>query len=208
MSVELPMLSKATELAFNAHKAQFRKGTQIPYVNHLCDVTSRTAHYLFDLTGIRAESLGGITKDEILSAAMLHDYIEDVGGEYSYIKSEFNENVAIIVQECTREADKDTKLGKYQFLESFHRKSTASLLIKIADRYCNVMDYYRTPGKTRYASKYAMQAHPLYSEYHKRKLFFMNVMKDLNELNKIIRSNYVGYMFDENEDNYVKGVVL
>ena len=196
------MLSKATEFAFNAHKAQFRKGTQIPYVNHLCEVTSRTAHYLFDLAGVRSEALGGITKDEILSAAMLHDYIEDIDpiDGYLTIKSEFNENVAIIVQECTREADQDTKLGKYQFLESFQRKSTASLLIKIADRYCNVMDYHRTSGKTRYASKYAMQAHPLYKEYHKRKLFFMNVMKDLNQLNKIIRSNYVKYLFDKNED--------
>jgi (p)ppGpp synthase/HD superfamily hydrolase len=208
MPVELPMLSKATELAFNAHKNQFRKGTQIPYVNHLCEVTSRTAHYLFDLTEIRSEDLGGITKDEILSAAMLHDYIEDVDGEYSYVKSEFSENVAIIVQECSRDADQDTKLGKYQFLESFQRKSTASILIKIADRYCNVMDYYRTPEKREYASKYAMQAHPLYKEYHKRKLSFMNVMADLNQLSYIIRLNYIEYMFDENEDDYVKGVVL
>ena len=47
---KLPLLKAATELAFVAHKKQIRKGTGLPYFFHLSDVTSRAAHYLFDIS--------------------------------------------------------------------------------------------------------------------------------------------------------------
>lgn len=202
---KLPLLEKATELAFTAHKGQYRKGTGIPYVNHLCEVTSRVAHYLSALND--DSTMFGATKDEILAASMLHDYIEDCGGKYSYIKEEFSEVVAILVQECTREDDHETKALKLEFLLSFKSKSSASILIKIADRYCNVMDYYRTEGKQDYASKYAIQAYTLYSEFLKRDLLFELAEQDIEKLSNIANIVYEINIYDENQESLVKSIV-
>jgi (p)ppGpp synthase/HD superfamily hydrolase len=205
----LPLLFKATALAFEAHKEQFRKGTGIPYVNHLCEVTSRVAHYLSRLSDQEIADKLSVTRDEILAAAMLHDYMEDCGGKFSYVKEEFSENVAILVQECTREDDHETKLLKLAFLVSFKSKSSASILIKIADRYCNVQDYYRTEWKLKYASKYAVQAYTLYSEFLKRDLCLVSDLasEDIETLSNISNVEYRINIYDENQEDLVKSIV-
>src|SRR3954465_8275129 len=88
-STELPLLTdrfaRALRLASDHHRAQLRKGTEIPYVSHLLGVTS-----------LVLEMGGG--EDEAI-AALLHDAVEDGGGEpmLARIGSEFGETVARIV---------------------------------------------------------------------------------------------------------------
>ena len=56
-------------------------------------------------------------------------------------------------------------------------------LIKFADRYCNVMDYFNS-GKKKYAAKYALQAYPVvqaikqYANEH-RNILFIELWHDI-----------------------------
>jgi len=145
-------IESALVFATNAHLAQKRKGSGIPYVTHCVEVMKKVSDY-----GIRDESP--------LCAALLHDVYEDAPEYTDSVKKEFGPYVDLLVEECTRaEGDDATLAEKYSFLNSFYRKTTHSLIIKIADRFCNVMDY-RNSNKDRYAAWYAMQAYPLYGAY-------------------------------------------
>lgn len=75
--------------ATQLHRSQWRKGTPIPYVAHLLGVTSIVLQY-------------GGDEDESI-AALLHDAVEDQGGEpiLREIERRFGAQVAAIVAGCT-----------------------------------------------------------------------------------------------------------
>lgn len=116
-----------------------------------------------------------ITDESILTAALLHDIIEDTTIKKDFISEAFSPHVANLVEECTRpEKYKDRK---YEWNEGFKDKSIESVLIKIADRFCNTMDFYHTPEKKDYAVKYAIQGYPFYSlVMHEKKDQFIRLM--------------------------------
>ncbi len=82
-------LAEAFQLAAELHAAQLRKGTSIPYVSHLMSVA---ALVLED---------GG--DEEQAMAALLHDAVEDQGGEPTLerIRIAFGDRVAGIVRACS-----------------------------------------------------------------------------------------------------------
>jgi (p)ppGpp synthase/HD superfamily hydrolase len=87
-----PLTKRFTEamtLACDLHRAQARKGTQIPYVSHLLAVASLALEY-------------GATEDEAI-AAVLHDAVEDQGGASTatVIENKFGKPVADIVRACS-----------------------------------------------------------------------------------------------------------
>jgi hypothetical protein len=155
------MVKKAIKFAMRIHEEQERKKTGLPYVLHVYEVFKK---------------LSLITNDvNTLVAGLLHDAIEDTTITHEQITIEFNREIADIVLECTRYSDQETKAGKYEFLESFKTKSTASILIKIADRHSNVFDYRVEEigeefkdEEIPYSVVYALQAYPLIQAYIRR----------------------------------------
>lgn len=81
--------TRALALACELHRTQARKDTQVPYVAHLLAVA-----------GIVLEHGG---KEDEAIAALLHDAVEDQGGEptLARIERELGENVAAIVEACS-----------------------------------------------------------------------------------------------------------
>lgn len=81
--------ASALRLVDEVHGEQRRKGTEVPYVAHLLVVT-----------GLVLEDGGD--EDEAL-AALLHDAVEDGGGEpmLERIRSKYGERVARIVADCS-----------------------------------------------------------------------------------------------------------
>lgn len=81
--------AEAVALASRLHRAQFRKATRLPYVGHLLGVASIVLDY-------------GGSEDEAI-AALLHDAVEDQGGEPTseLIRQYFGQEVYIIVKGCT-----------------------------------------------------------------------------------------------------------
>src|SRR5687767_6740434 len=88
-----PRFDEALVYASRLHAGHLRKGTTIPYVSHVLAVTA-----------IVLEHGGG--EDEAI-AALLHDAVEDCGGQATReaIRERFGEAVAAIVDGCT---DADT----------------------------------------------------------------------------------------------------
>lgn len=81
--------AEALQLAWKLHSTQVRKGTTIPDVSHLIAVSSLALEH-------------GATEDEAI-AALLHDAVEDAGGEptLDMIRVRFGDAVADIVDGCT-----------------------------------------------------------------------------------------------------------
>jgi len=78
----LNKLIKLILYATNAHSGQFRSSGD-PYVTHPVAVAEILAKFQMD--------------EDCLTAAMLHDVIEDSGIPKSFLKKEFNSNVAELV---------------------------------------------------------------------------------------------------------------
>jgi len=76
---------EALRYAARLHRAQMRKGTNIPYVTHLLAVAATVGE-------------NGGTEDEVI-AALLHDAVEDQGGADTReeIRRRFGDSVATIV---------------------------------------------------------------------------------------------------------------
>lgn len=204
--MDLPLTEKAIAFSYSKHAGQYRQSTGMPYLGHLFDVTNRVAHYCLHMS----ENVAfGVLKDELLAAAMGHDWLEDTDANFGDIDTEFGLRVALLVRECTRQDDQTSREQKWDYLMSFKRKSLGAKVIKIADRYSNVMDYRRTPGKERYAAEYALQAYPLYRAYlNDGDNTHSIVMEDLYDLQEIISERYHDIsMFNDNHTRFIYGLV-
>ena len=203
----MDIIEKAINFAVEAHLLQKRKHSGIPYVTHCIEVMKRVSDY-------------GVANDKLLASAILHDVIEDCDERFvNQIEGQFGSEVYSIVKECTRESgDGADKSQKYEFLESFKSKSVQSIVIKIADRFCNVSDYRRTDEA--YAAEYALQAYPLYRTFISRELYLaedvsitreagIRILADIVDLNVTIDGYYKGFSsFTCNNDLFVKERVL
>ena len=141
---DVPLLTdrfdRALNLATSHHRAQLRKGTEIPYVSHLLGVTSLVLE------------MGG-SEDEAI-AALLHDAVEDGGGEpmLVHIRTEFGDDVARIVR-----ANSDTIVEpkppwlarKQAYVASIAGKHSDELRVSLADKLHNtraILRDFRTHG--------------------------------------------------------------
>jgi len=107
------------------HASQTRKGTSIPYMSHLLGVASLTLEH-------------GGGEDQAI-AALLHDAVEDCGGEgrLAEIRSRFGEDVASIVDDCTDtrgDPKPDWWQRKRKYVSSLGKKPARSLLVSLADK--------------------------------------------------------------------------
>ena len=114
----------------------------------------------------------GLEESDVLNASLLHDIVEDVENcTYEMIEENFGPKVAELVRELTFEfaADPSTykSKAKAEYLASFATKSSRALLIKVADRICNVRDFY--DDQDPYAAKYYRKADTLFEAFRARK---------------------------------------
>lgn len=132
--VEFSLFIKALDFAAEKHKFQKRKGElEIPYINHPIQV----ARMLMEV--------GKVTDVEVLSAALLHDTIEDTTATVEELKDLFGEEVTEIVLEVTddkRMAWNECKA--YQIVKAPHLSNKAKL-VKLADKTCNITDIVQQP---------------------------------------------------------------
>lgn len=123
-----PRFDQALQYASELHRQQVRKGTTIPYISHLMSVT---ALVLED---------GGNEEEAI--AALLHDAVEDQGGQATLaeIRRRFGEQVAGWVMELS---DTDVvpkppwQERKEDYLEHLASASPQVLRISLADKLHN-----------------------------------------------------------------------
>lgn len=137
-------LAEAAGFAFACHRAQMRKGTDIPYLSHLMGVASLVLEY-------------GGDEDQAM-AGLLHDVLEDCGMDYlPAIRSRFGEQVAMIVEACTdgtpdAQGDKAPwQERKQDYLAHLRLAPASVLLVSASDKLHNarsiVTDQRETGGE-------------------------------------------------------------
>jgi len=124
-----PRFDRALQFAVEAHRKQFRKGSGVPYVAHLLGVSS-----------LVLEEGGG---EDLAIAALLHDVVEDQGGEpmLRRVRREFGDAVADVVLACsdTVEAPKPPwRERKEAYLARLQHEPPSVLLVSLADKLYNV----------------------------------------------------------------------
>lgn len=116
--------SKALWFAQLSHQGQTRGDGETPYVNHVMQVYRLVAF------------AGG--SEAALTAALLHDTIEDCGVTYRQLVDEFGSEVANLVGEVTFPAG--TPNRKKLQVESVRGMTSQARLLKLADILANVHD--------------------------------------------------------------------
>lgn len=143
--MDLHRWQEAAQFAARAHEHQVRKDGKTPYVAHPYRV-AMTVRTIFDCD------------DEVaLTAALLHDVIEDCACDYDDIAEGFGVEVA----DCVAALSKDMRLPEPErepaYDESLRCASWRAKLIKLADTYDNFCDPTGNPERIREKCRRAVE---------------------------------------------------
>jgi (p)ppGpp synthase/HD superfamily hydrolase len=118
---------RALSFAAHAHREQVRKGTGEPYVNHLIEVAEILAR------------VAAVNDVEVLSAAILHDVLEDTSVSAAELEKEFGVRVRELVEAVTD--DKRLEKADRKRLQIEHMRSANDDVrrIKLADHCSNIV---------------------------------------------------------------------
>ena len=122
------LLFEAVSFAARAHRHQLRKDGQTPYAAHTFRVSLVLRHVF------------GIDDPRVLTAALLHDTIEDTPTDFDELAEQFGPEVAGWVAALT----KDMRLEEAEREKEYHRVLTGApwqvVVCKLADLYDNLSD--------------------------------------------------------------------
>ena len=125
------MILKALNFSKRKHHGQVRKGSGAAYVTHPVAVSYLVAAYK------RSKHL-----EELLTAAILHDTLEDTNTTFIEIASNFTPLVASLVLELSNDPVLIKKIGKLEYQKKkMTGMSSYGLIIKLADRLHNMSDH-------------------------------------------------------------------
>ena len=137
-----PRFLRGFEFAAEKHRGQARKASTTPYIAHLMGVASLVLEF------------GG--NEELAIAALLHDVVEDCGGEpmLKEVRRRFGARVAKIVDGCTDtyETPKPPwRERKENYIRHLKSADAGTRLVSAADKLNNVRSIvadYREVGET------------------------------------------------------------
>jgi GTP diphosphokinase / guanosine-3',5'-bis(diphosphate) 3'-diphosphatase len=128
------LLIRSLDFAASKHRMQRRKDEEAsPYINHPIA--------LMKVLCIEA----GVRHPTILSAAALHDTIEDTETTGQELELEFGSEIASIVSELTDDKSLPKAERKRLQIEHAPHMSREGALVKLADKICNLRDVADSP---------------------------------------------------------------
>ena len=143
---------KALQFAIDAHRGQKRKWTTIPYILHPIEVCAIVATLSDD--------------DEVLSAALLHDTVEDTDVTMEDIRANFSEKIAKLVESETENKRKDLpsdqtwKIRKQESLQRMAEMNDIDVKkLWLADKLSNIRSFYRM---------HAVKSDDMWLDFHQR----------------------------------------
>lgn len=130
------LIMKASVYAAEMHKHQRRKdGTDTPYINHCLNVGKYVnAHTKANFSD----------RTEIVTAAILHDVVEDTPATLDSILYKFGQNVKGFVEEVTDDKSLPKHIRKKLQVLNAGKKSYGAKMIKLADKLDNLKSFSNT----------------------------------------------------------------
>ena len=125
-----PQIKKAIRFAARKHQGHFRAETEpLPYITHLISVALLVAE--------------DGAEDDVVSAALLHDTLEDTDTTQDELAATFNDRVAELVEHVSERKTQDGvkvdwKEAKAAYLAHLKDAPDDALLIAIADKIDNI----------------------------------------------------------------------
>lgn len=171
-------MSKLKEVElFAKDKHRNQKYGNEPYHKHLEAVVTR-------LKGI------GITDEDVLCAAWLHDTIEDTGTTFDEIYQRFGRNTAVMVSSLS----KDNKLAKSekerQYIKQLKNAPTEAQLIKLCDISSNLGNLknssWSKTRKKKYVNKKMENLKAIKLGISQQRLQYPQVGKIIDAINEIL----------------------
>jgi (p)ppGpp synthase/HD superfamily hydrolase len=127
-------LLKAAVFAAERHARQKRKGAAAePYINHLLEVTHLVASAL------------AAPDTNLLTAALLHDVVEDAGVSGAEVADLFGSDVAGLVAEVSDDKSLPKAERKRLQIVNAPKKSVRAQAIKVADKISNLRAILHSP---------------------------------------------------------------
>ena len=133
---EMSILDEAIKFAVHAHEGQYRKSEGLPFILHPLEVAAIASSMTNDL--------------EVLSAAMLHDVIEDTQVQTDTLKEMFGEEVFYLVMAETEEkykglpAENTWKRRKEEAIEALRNNTDRRVkILWVADKLSNMRSFCR-----------------------------------------------------------------
>lgn len=126
-----PLVERAMRVAARCHRQQTRKASDLPYLTHPASVALLLAK-------------AGITDDEILAAALLHDVVEDTDCSLETLAAEFPPKVIEFVAALSERKRDDSgqkrswQDRKTEHLEHIRAASWEARAIALADKLHNL----------------------------------------------------------------------
>lgn len=124
------VVEKSLKFAVLAHKNQIRKAEiEKPYIVHPIDVANILKEYR--------------CSDNLISAGLLHDILEDTQYDFEFLKKEFGEEIANLVNAAT-EQNKDAtwEERKQATIDKIKNLSLEEKIVLCADKISNLEDMY------------------------------------------------------------------
>lgn len=120
---------KAYDFVYKLHFKQTRKDKKTPYINHLLSV----AVFIIDNGGSTEEAIAGL----------LHDSIEDQGGDkiYNKIKNIFGKKIANLVKGCSeiyKSPKPEWRIRKEIYIKKLEKSSKSIIFISLCDKLHNL----------------------------------------------------------------------
>lgn len=123
------MVERAIEFATKMHEGQLRKGTQRPYIEHPLEVGRLVSEMTSD--------------EEIISAAYLHDTVEDCGVTVEQLEEMFSPRVAHLVAQESEDKSRTWQERKQGTIDRLREAPEDVRLIALADKLSNIRDIER-----------------------------------------------------------------
>ena len=159
------MLNKAIQFAANAHAGQLRKGTRLPYILHPMEA---------------AVIVSSMTQDlELISAALLHDTIEDCPGiTIELIHEEFGSRIASLVQQESENKQQSWIERKKSTIEHLKTACNDVKIIALGDKLSNLRSLYHDSQKI--GDQLWNRFHVTDKQLHR--WYYQNLLVSLNSL--------------------------
>lgn len=133
-SEPIGLFVKAVAFAADKHRTQRRKDADAsPYINHPIALANVLANE------------GGVTDVVVLSAAVLHDTIEDTNTTAEELTAIFGPKITATVLDVTDDKSLDKHVRKQRQIEQAPYISKEAKLVKLADKICNLRDILVSP---------------------------------------------------------------